>query len=85
MIVKRNSDMDRNSEKGSRKRTAVMDRRSAEERRKTHNLHFFLDGGTEQRKWKERRSSVERRTDWIKVSEWNSVYEGAIGFSNSMK
>ena len=56
-----------------KKRYSVIDRRSGNDRRKAHNLDYFLKGGKERRSRKERRSKIERRGGWIKVGQWNSV------------
>lgn len=58
------------------RRRSAIDRRSGADRRKTHNLDYFLKGGVERRSWKERRSEGERRAGWIRVGKWNSVYVG---------
>jgi hypothetical protein len=50
-----------------------MDRRSGEDRRRAYDLDYFSNGGAERRYWKERRSNVERRVDWTRVSKWSSV------------
>ncbi len=52
---------------------AFTDRRSGVDRRKAHNLDYFLNGGTERRSWKERRSKAERRKEWVRVGEWVSA------------
>jgi len=56
----------------AQKRTFV-DRRSGDDRRKAHDLDYFLRGGVERRCWKERRSEIERRKDWIRAATWVSV------------
>ena len=53
-----------------------IDRRSGDDRRKVHNLNYFIRGGVERRKYKERRSQAERRKNWIRVDEWVSVFVG---------
>jgi hypothetical protein len=55
---------------------SLMDRRGDRDRRQTYSLDYFMDGGTERRKYGERRVSEERRTGWIRVSQWSSVYVG---------
>jgi hypothetical protein len=50
------------------------DRRSGVDRRKAYKLEYLLEGGTERRSYKDRRSQNERRKDWIRVSEWSSVW-----------
>lgn len=49
------------------------DRRSGEDRRREHNLDYFSNGGVERRSWQERRSQVERRWGWLRVTKWSSV------------
>jgi len=51
-----------------------IDRRSGVDRRKIHDLNYFIIGGVERRKFKERRSREERRKNWIRVDEWISVF-----------
>jgi hypothetical protein len=53
-----------------------IDRRAGDDRRKVHNLNYFIRGGVERRKYKERRSQAERRKNWIRVDEWVSVFVG---------
>ena len=51
-----------------------IDRRSGIDRRKTHDLNYFIIGGEERRKFTERRSREERRKNWVRVDEWISVF-----------
>jgi hypothetical protein len=53
-----------------------IDRRSGADRRKIHDLNYFIRGGVERRKFKERRSQGERRKNWLRVDEWVSVFVG---------
>jgi hypothetical protein len=53
-----------------------IDRRGSEDMREVHSLDYFMDGGGERRKFAERRRSEERRSDWVCVSKWCSVYVG---------
>jgi hypothetical protein len=62
--------------KERRKRDPYIDRRSAEDRRQLYDLNYFLSGGVERRNKKERRQQGERRSNFIKVSEWSSAYAG---------
>ena len=55
-----------------------MDRRSGEDRRKAYDLDYFSNGGVEKRNWKERRSNVERRVGWMRVSKWSSVSQKTL-------
>jgi len=53
-----------------------IDRRSGLDRRKIHDLNYFIIGGVERRKFKERRLLGERRKNWIRADEWISVFIG---------
>jgi len=55
-----------------------MDRRSGEDRRREYDLDYFSTGGVERRNWKEKRSNVERRVGWTRVSKWSSVSPKAL-------
>ena len=55
------------------KRHSRIDRRCGHDRRRVHNLDYFLKGGIERRTWKERRSNLERRRGWLRVEDWYSV------------
>ena len=54
------------------KRSGV-DRRTGMDRRKEYNLEYLLEGGIERRRWRERRSKIERRAGWVRISEWVSA------------
>jgi hypothetical protein len=69
-----NSDMTPRQPLPGKKRRALLDRRSGEDRRKAYNLDYFLNGGVERRKGDERRSLDERRSDWKRVGKWYSVF-----------
>jgi hypothetical protein len=58
------------------RRTYRIDRRSGVDRRKIHDLNYFIIGGLERRKFKERRWKGERRKNWVRVDEWISVFVG---------
>jgi hypothetical protein len=53
-----------------------IDRRSGVDRRKIHDLNYFIIGGVERRKFRERRLQGERRKSWIRADEWISVFVG---------
>jgi len=55
-----------------------MDRRSGEDRRRAYDLDYFSNGGVERRNCKEKRSNVERRVGWTRVSKWSSVSPKAL-------
>ena len=57
-------------------RRSYLDRRSGEDRRKAYNLDYFISGGRERRKRRERRIHSERRSDWKMVNKWYSVFVG---------
>ena len=55
-----------------------VDRRAGRDRRTVHDLEYFEDGGDERRHYlRERRTPPERRSDWVRVSQWSSVYVGS--------
>lgn len=54
-----------------------IDRRSGEDRRKElysreDNFRYFSKKATERRSWEERRSTVERGANWLRVNRWCS-------------
>ena len=51
-------------------RRALFDRRSGEDKRKRYSLDYFTDGG------EERRKSGERRSAWVRVYKWCSIFLG---------
>ena len=54
---------------------SFIDRRSCEDMRESHSLDYFENNGIEKLKYMERRKPVERRrSDWVRVSKWCSVY-----------
>jgi hypothetical protein len=54
----------------------VIDRRSGADRRKCYRRNYFLNGGIENRNFKERRIHKERRAGWIQLNERFSVFVG---------
>ena len=58
-----------------------VDRRCGKDRRLAHDVDYFLNGGIERRSWKERRAQGERREDWVRVSEWSSMFVGGTTFN----
>ena len=48
------------------------DRRSSSERRDAHHPDYFLKGGTERRRFVERRWRAEMRKGWVRISRWSS-------------
>ena len=65
IMKKWNADLDRRSK---------IDRRSGIDRRLSNDLTYFSSGGIERRVLDERRSGMERRSDWLKISKYCSVY-----------
>jgi hypothetical protein len=63
----------------SEEQRAGIDRRCGEDRRKAHDVDYFLNGGVERRSWKERRAPGEWREGWVRVSEWSSMFVGSMG------
>ena len=67
----------RGDPKDRQRKTARIDRRSLNDRRRAHDLDYFTDGGVERRKWWERRHRlVEPRKGWDRVSDWTSAVIG---------
>lgn len=54
------------------KRSGV-DRRSTDNRRRVFDKSYFATEGVDRRDKKERRQSPEKRTGWVRVSNWKSV------------
>jgi len=52
------------------------DRRSPDDRRQIHDLDYFDCGGKDRRQDLERRSTGELREDWVRYTQWSSVYVG---------
>lgn len=50
------------------------DRRSAKDRRRAHHLACLTYRGPERRHGEERRLQGERRSGWVRISKWSSVY-----------
>jgi len=50
-----------------------LDRRSGEEQRAVHSLDYFEQGNLCRRRGVERRTNIERRVDYVRISEWASV------------
>jgi hypothetical protein len=55
-----------------------IDRRPGADRRIAFSIRYWLNGGVERRQWKERRSGIERRADWVKFVQWHSVFVGEL-------
>ncbi|MEE8541084.1 MAG: hypothetical protein V3S66_05420 [Desulfobacterales bacterium] len=52
-----------------------IDRRSLYDRRQVHSVDYFLMGGIERRKiWSRRKNKIERRENWVRITEWTSVF-----------
>lgn len=56
-----------------RRRDPYYDRRSGEDRRKVYSLFYFQMGNEDRRSYLERRANLERRTGYVRVSEWSSI------------
>ena len=55
-------------------RRSRIDRRSGIDRRLSNDLTYLSSGGIERRVQDERRSGTERRSEWVKISKYCSVY-----------
>jgi hypothetical protein len=56
-----------------RKGDPFLDRRSGEEQRAIHSLDYFQEGNPCRRSGADRRTNVERRDGYVRISEWGSV------------
>lgn len=55
--------------------TPGIDRRSLYDRRQVHSVDYFLIGGIERRRIRNRRrNKIERRENWIRITEWTSIF-----------
>jgi hypothetical protein len=61
------------------------DRRSGKDRRRRFNFNRFFYRGLEKRNLKERRSKVEKRDGWVRVSKWSSVFLWDLKISKFLK
>jgi len=57
-------------------RRSPIDRRESDNVREAFDLDYFKDVEREKHDYVERRSLGERRSDWVRVSMWSSVYIG---------
>jgi hypothetical protein len=58
-------------------RNSRLDRRSGEDRRRVYSLNYFIKGGKERRKVDERRIQAERRSSWMRIDKWYSIFTGS--------
>ena len=68
----------------SSKRYGV-DRRIDDDKRQVYDLNYFIAGGRERRRGKERRDIRERRVGWVKADDWRSVYLGNLVCADDFK
>jgi len=70
---RRTADIRRRARRGS------FDRRSGGDRRDSYSIDYFAKGGIERRSHKgDRRKNPERREQWIRVTDWSSVFIGGF-------
>jgi hypothetical protein len=62
-----------------------MDRRGEEDRRRAYDVDHFATADSEQRDFKERRSPLERRFEWIRIGKWVSILASALGWHRTRK
>lgn len=65
-----------------RKQDPYLDRRLDIDRRETHILDYFLEGGIERRGFRERREPGERRKGYILVTKWTSIRQPGKGWTS---
>ncbi len=59
------------------------DRRSGLDRRQAYDIRYFQHGGIEYRCHPERRISRELRMEWVRITQWSSIFLGAIKFGKT--
>ncbi len=55
------------------KKRSGVDRRRGEARRRAYDLDYFLNGGSERRRYVDRRWRKEMRSGWVRVTKWSSI------------
>jgi hypothetical protein len=55
-------------------RRSMQDRRTGKERRRLLNIKKYFFNTQDRRASSERRNEAERRSGWIRLSKWSSVY-----------
>ena len=65
---------ERQTLKGKRIGDPYIDRRSGDDRREAYELDYFAQGCIERRKSMERRQEDERRYNYVRASQWSSVF-----------
>ena len=59
----------------SKRGGTFFDRRRLDSRRAVYSLDYFAKGGVERRKNTDRRKShLDRRKGWIRISKWSSIF-----------
>ena len=59
----------------SKRGGTFFDRRRLDSRRTVYSLDYFVKGGVERRKYTDRRKSrLDRRKGWIRISKWSSIF-----------
>ena len=66
------------------KRRSCFDRRNGNDRRRVYNLDYFLGGGIERRRRNDRRSSLDRRSGWMRVGQWYSVHPSMLSLTRTL-
>lgn len=56
-----------------RKQDPYLDRRLDEDRRESYIMDYFLNGGSERRDFKERRTPGDRRKGYVPITKWTSI------------
>ncbi len=62
------------------------ERRTGKDRRRIIRVHRFFRKGPERRKMlRDRRTQGERRTGWVRINKWSSVYVHDLKISRFLK
>ena len=73
-MIQVKSQMHHNAQKISEINRLNVERRSGKDRRKIFKQGHFFFRGSDKKNLKEQRSQAERRTDWVRINKWASVY-----------
>ncbi len=66
-------------------RRSMQDRRTGKERRRLLNIRKYFFSLQDRRASTERRNDAERRTGWIRLTKWSSVYLPKLKIAKFLK
>lgn len=77
--------MEKYSEKMSAINRSIVERRSGKDRRKIFKASSFFFGRAAKKNLLEQRSQAERRSGWVRVNKWSSVYLSDLKIAKFLK